>query len=79
MINVLNLLVFALAKAYGIEGDLSPIARLGSGSACRSLYGGIVRWFKGSDKCGFDSVAKQIAPSDYWDDLHVIICVVSRH
>lgn len=40
-------LVAALAKLYNIQGDISGIARRGSGSACRSVYGGFVRWHKG--------------------------------
>jgi len=32
-------LVFALAQLIGVQGDVTPIARLGSGSACRSLFG----------------------------------------
>lgn len=46
----------ALAKAatmaYGVEisdRELSTIARLGSGSAARSVYGGMVRWNRGYD------------------------------
>lgn len=35
-------LVFALAKLYQIDGDITELARLGSGSACRSIYGGWV-------------------------------------
>jgi len=42
-------LAFALIKLYGLEAkfslsELSAIARLGSGSACRSLFGGLVHW-----------------------------------
>lgn len=36
-------LVSALAALYNIQGDISSIARRGSGSACRSVYGGWVR------------------------------------
>lgn len=36
-------LVSALAALYNIQGDISSIARRGSGSACRSIYGGWVR------------------------------------
>lgn len=36
-------LVSALARLYDIQGDISSIARRGSGSACRSIYGGWVR------------------------------------
>lgn len=38
-------LVSALANLYDIHGDISSIARRGSGSACRSIYGGWVRKF----------------------------------
>ena len=44
----LSCLGFALAKLYNIKDiDYSVLARLGSGSACRSLYGGFVKWEKG--------------------------------
>lgn len=50
--------------------------RQGSGSACRSMYGGFVEWTFGSRDDGTDSVARQIAPEHHWPDLHVIILVV---
>lgn len=37
-------LVFTLSKLYGIVGDISAIARVGSGSACRSVLGGWVSY-----------------------------------
>lgn len=37
-------LALCLAHAYKYNGDLSELARLGSGSACRSCYGGYVKW-----------------------------------
>ncbi|XP_050738669.1 diphosphomevalonate decarboxylase-like isoform X1 [Eriocheir sinensis] len=70
-------LVYALGQVYGVEGDLSPVARQGSGSACRSIYGGLVRWYKGEADDGSDSVARPIAPPDHFPDLQVIICVVN--
>lgn len=69
--------MFALGQVYGIEGDLSSVARQGSGSACRSIYGGLVRWYKGEEDDGTDSVARQIAPPGHFPDLRVVICVVS--
>ena len=47
----LSCLSACLAKVYGLkeefDGQFSMFARLGSGSACRSIYGGLVEWEKG--------------------------------
>ncbi|KAL2635789.1 hypothetical protein R1flu_007268 [Riccia fluitans] len=74
-------LVYALAHLMGAketyEGEFSAIARLGSGSACRSLYGGFVKWNMGKEDSGSDSIATQIVEKDHWKDLVIIIAVVS--
>uniref|UniRef100_A0A5B6ZDM2 Diphosphomevalonate decarboxylase n=1 Tax=Davidia involucrata TaxID=16924 RepID=A0A5B6ZDM2_DAVIN len=73
-------LVFALAKLMNVkedQGKISAIARQGSGSACRSLYGGFVKWIMGKDKNGSDSIAVQLADEKHWDDLVIVIAVVS--
>lgn len=58
-------LVHTLAKVYNAKetfpGEFSAIARQGSGSASRSLYGGFVRWQKGERADATDSIAIQIA------------------
>ena len=43
-------------------GELSTLARQGSGSACRSMYGGFVRWEMGSASStdALDSMAVQV-------------------
>ncbi|CAL1686204.1 unnamed protein product [Lasius platythorax] len=70
-------LAAALAKLYKVEGDISVIARSGSGSACRSIMGGFVRWHMGLDKCGTDSLAKQIVPASHWPEMRILVLVVN--
>eukprot|EP00252_Welwitschia_mirabilis_P026249 TRINITY_DN8527_c0_g1_i1.p1 TRINITY_DN8527_c0_g1~~TRINITY_DN8527_c0_g1_i1.p1 ORF type:complete len:423 (-),score=88.67 TRINITY_DN8527_c0_g1_i1:112-1380(-) len=74
-------LVFALANLMNVdetyEGELSGIARQGSGSACRSLYGGFVKWKMGMDNDGRDSIAVQLQHEKHWEGLTVLVAVVS--
>lgn len=58
-------------------GHFSTIARQGSGSASRSLYGGLVEWQEGKDKDGMDSMAVMHYDDQHWSDLQSIICVVN--
>lgn len=70
-------LVTALAKLYKIESDISQLARLGSGSACRSVFGGFVRWHAGGKCDGSDSTASQIVQSTHWPEMRVLVLVVA--
>ncbi|KAM8955810.1 diphosphomevalonate decarboxylase [Lycaon pictus] len=70
-------LAYTLAQVYGVDSDLSEVARRGSGSACRSLYGGFVEWQMGERADGKDSIARQVAPESHWPELRVLILVVS--
>lgn len=51
---------------------LSELARLGSGSACRSVYGGFARWEAGEQR------AQPLFASDHWPELRVLVAVVDR-
>ncbi len=74
-------LTIAACDAAGLELDkkeLSIIARQGSGSSCRSIFGGYVEWLaaKTSDK----SYSKQIADENYFDvrDIAVVVEAAKR-
>ena len=72
-------LALAAADALEVSLDapaLSRLARVGSGSACRSVPGGWAEWHAGSDPDGLDSYATQIAPPDHWD-LRVMVALVA--
>lgn len=81
-------LVSSLACLYGLTDFSSPnaltsastlslISRQGSGSACRSLFGGYVAWQQGSLPSGEDSLAVEVAPASHWPEMHALICVVN--
>jgi diphosphomevalonate decarboxylase len=72
-------LAVAASAVYEIEADaaeLSRIARLGSGSAARSVQGGFVELHPGSTH--EESFAGQIAPETYWPELCDLVAVVSH-
>lgn len=74
-------LALAATAAIGLELDeeeLSMLARLGSGSASRSIPGGFVRWNKGNRKDGTDCFAEQIASQDAWPELRMIATVLTE-
>lgn len=72
-------LALAATKAAGQRPslpELSVLARRGSGSACRSLWGGWVLWRRGERPDGTDSHGEPIAPRDHWD-VCVVLALVS--
>ncbi len=69
-------LSLAASRSVGLiltEKDLSRLARIGSGSACRSIPGGFVEWQLGHNDT--DSYAYSIAPPDFWDVADCITIV----
>lgn len=74
-------LAAAAAKALNLdlsEKELSALARQGSGSACRSIYGGYVEWQKGERADGKDSVAHQLLPENHWNISILSVMVASK-
>jgi diphosphomevalonate decarboxylase len=73
-------LVLAAATALGLclsEKELSQLARLGSGSASRSIPGGFVEWKAGKDHNS--SYAETFASPEHWDLVDFIVLVSSEH
>lgn len=71
-------LTLAAAVAAGLtlsEKELTILARVGSGSACRSIPDGFVEWKYGKENSS--SYAYSLYPSSYWDLRDIILLVNS--
>lgn len=69
-------LTLAAAAAFDVQLDrsvLSGLARQGSGSAARSLWGGFVRLDRGHRPDGSDCLARPLLPADHWDVRLLVI------
>jgi len=76
--SAFSALALAASKAAGLNlsiKELSILARLGSGSACRSVIDGFAEWKSGRDTQ--TSFAVQLAPSHHWH-LVDIVSVVTK-
>lgn len=72
-------LALAASRAAGWSLDargLSVLARRGSGSAARSVFGGFVEWRRGTAPDGEDSFAEPLLPPEAWD-VRVVVALVS--
>lgn len=64
------------ALKLGIDDlSLSRFARRGSGSACRSIFGGFVEWEKGHDD--LSSYAKPVPSDSFEDDLAMVFVLIN--
>lgn len=73
-------LTAAAVKAFGAdlsERELSALARLGSGSASRSIPSGFVVWH--ADTTHEGSYAEMIAPPEHWELYDVVAIVSEEH
>lgn len=71
----LSLAATAAAGLNLSERELSALARLGSGSAARSVPGGFIEWVAGDSHA--TSYAYSIAPPEHWD-LRDVVAIVSH-
>ncbi len=73
-------LVTACDRAWNLDlskSRLSGLARIGSGSAARSIFGGFVEMHRGSTEDGSDAIATQLLKASAWP-LQVVIAVSDR-
>jgi diphosphomevalonate decarboxylase len=69
----------AAAKAAGLdltERELSRLAGFGSGSACRSVFGGFVEWRAGHRPDGRDCFARSVYGPNHWPELVDLVLLV---
>lgn len=74
-------LACALNQYYQLslsQTELSILARQGSGSACRSLFGGFVLWHKGKGDDSLSSYSESIDSAD-WDVAMLVIVLNQKN
>lgn len=72
-------LAVAGARAAGLDlppAELSVLARLGSGSAARSIFGGFVEMARGARADGGDAAARPLPEGDGWD-VRLVVAITA--
>lgn len=67
----------AAAEVELSERELTTLARIGSGSASRSIPSGFVQWHKGDSH--ETSFAESVAPPEHWSIVDLITIISSGH
>jgi diphosphomevalonate decarboxylase len=70
----------ATTAALGLKmsgRELSQLARFGSGSASRSVFGGFVEWHAGDAPDGSDCYARPLYGPDHWPALVDVVLIVT--
>lgn len=61
------------------KAKISALARLGSGSAARSVSSGFVRFYRGEKEDGSDSFGETIFEKDHWPDFRLIAVITTKN
>jgi diphosphomevalonate decarboxylase len=72
-------LALAASRAAGMQlapPDLSALARQGSGSAARSIFGGFVEMAAGERSDGSDACAQALLPASAWD-VRLVVAITA--
>jgi diphosphomevalonate decarboxylase len=72
-------LALAATRAAGLElspPELSALARIGSGSAARSIFGGFVEMARGERADGSDAIARPLPDGDGWD-VRLVVAITA--
>lgn len=61
-----------------LEEEISALARQGSGSACRSVFGGFAEWIAESQThLDIKSHGVQLKDENYWENFNISLLIVS--